>query len=301
MREFIREKMNCIYQDLNLELQLNGGNCCELKEVRFDGYNLPDYSLPMVQQLYLLRYFPAYLFEYYDIYKTLLNLNFINTKEINVLSIGAGCWLDYYGLHFALRDTGTRVKRLSYTPLDKIEWMYTDDLGNDCCYPEISDITNWSSLDWDRYNIIMFPKSIGEFSNETFGKLITAISNTEFCQTEICILCSYRATRVEYDVARLRAIVNTFINVHNYTSLDAVGNYYEFPDGEYYSDIHREAVYPKDIYDAVSELLCSCDTYRRNNYNSCEDDCKSLNRRPMKKTSYIKYDIIRLKWIPPIY
>jgi hypothetical protein len=67
----------------------------------YEGGCLPDYAEPFVRQYYSLRYFPAYLFEYYCMYCRILKKDLVDTP-LNVLSIGAGHGVDYYGLHFAL-------------------------------------------------------------------------------------------------------------------------------------------------------------------------------------------------------
>ena len=59
---------------------------CLLKDVTYLGGNIPDYSSIAVQQLYLLKYFPAYLIEYYDIYRDVLTDKFIKLP-LNILSL----------------------------------------------------------------------------------------------------------------------------------------------------------------------------------------------------------------------
>lgn len=52
--------MNEIYDDFMLELD-EVKYYCDLKGLRYDGNNIPDYNNPLIQKYYLLRYMPAYL------------------------------------------------------------------------------------------------------------------------------------------------------------------------------------------------------------------------------------------------
>jgi hypothetical protein len=66
----------------------------------------------------VLGYLPAYLAEYRLIYGDILARGFL-PKPLNVLSIGCGCGVDYWGLHFAARDDHASYSPgLRYTGLD---------------------------------------------------------------------------------------------------------------------------------------------------------------------------------------
>ena len=98
------------------------------------GGNIPDYSKPEIQQLYLLKYFPAYLIEYYEIFNDILKYKFI-ALPFNVLSVGTGCGIDYWGLEFALRDHGMdSADYVYYTGIDKIPWNYREYLAIKIAY-----------------------------------------------------------------------------------------------------------------------------------------------------------------------
>ena len=60
MREFIGRVMDRVFNDFKDNLQQQD-SMCGLNNVRFDGGNVPDYTDSIKIQLYLLRYFPAYL------------------------------------------------------------------------------------------------------------------------------------------------------------------------------------------------------------------------------------------------
>ena len=83
---FAMEKLKEIFFDFldNLEEK---EYLCELKNFGFKGEVLPDYQNQFIQQYYLLKYFPAYLTEYYFLYNEIIKKNFLK-DNYNILSIG---------------------------------------------------------------------------------------------------------------------------------------------------------------------------------------------------------------------
>jgi len=52
----------------------------------------PDYNIPMNQHLYVLKYFPAYLYEYTKMYQQIFRRAVKRKiKRLTVLSFGCGC------------------------------------------------------------------------------------------------------------------------------------------------------------------------------------------------------------------
>lgn len=288
MRDFINDKLTQVHNDFLKEIS-RFKICCVLKDLRFNGGNIPDYNLEYMQQLYLLRYFPAYLIEYYDIYKNIINLSFID--RYSVLSIGSGCGIDYYALYFALNQNHDLI---CYTGVDSCDWNYRDSLGNHEYYFENIDINNWTKFDWDGYNVIIFPKSIGEFSNDTFNALLKAIEKSRFKSNRLILVSSLRSSRVDDDGERLTRIINVFENHHEYNCMDDKNNYIHYRQNvrldEYFPQFH----YPNHILESITSLIENCDTYSRNG-EACKDDCQYINKWPILKTGLIKYQIKRLE------
>ena len=54
----------------------------------------------VITQLYILRYYPAYLCEYKYLYKKIISTKLL--AKYNILSIGCGCCVDYHGAYLAL-------------------------------------------------------------------------------------------------------------------------------------------------------------------------------------------------------
>jgi hypothetical protein len=169
LRDFISRKINYIFKDFKKNLE-EIGTFCELKDLRFDSNHTPDYDKIIIQRLYLLRYFPAYLVEYYLMFQDMFKKKFLG-KDLNIISIGAGCGIDYWGCKFASDELVEKIN-IRYTGMDIIDWKYWDSLGNEECYFLERDINQMDALDEEEYNVIVFPKSIGELSNETFTNLL---------------------------------------------------------------------------------------------------------------------------------
>ncbi|WFD09777.1 hypothetical protein [Tepidibacter hydrothermalis] len=289
MRDFLKNSMEQIYNDFIEELD-NMDCCCELKNLRFDSANIPNYSNRIIQQLYLLRYFPAYLFEYFDVYSDLIKKH--SLEDYNVLSIGSGCGIDYYGLHFALDRNNESI---CYTGVDKINWSYRFDLENDEYYFINEDISNWDKLDWDGYNILIFPKSIGEFTEKDFKKLLDMLRRSKFKHEDIYIISSIRELNDDIDTRRLVKIINVLEKKHKYKCLDDKTTYTHYIENVGIRKFFDDFIYPDEILSEILQILNHCNKYKENGYNSCEHDCESLlNKWPILKTGHIKYQIKKL-------
>ena len=188
MERFIERKLRKVFRDFQQEADSVGG-LCACKDLTYEGGNRPDYKSALVQQYYMLRYFPAYLAEYYLMYKHMLQERFLG-ESLKVISIGSGCGIDCWGLYFAICDSGGDPKRVNYTGIDIVKWKYQEILHIDNSYFINKDITEWTKLDENDYNVIVFPKSIGEFSDKDFNIVCDIFVNTDFSEKRICGLCS---------------------------------------------------------------------------------------------------------------
>jgi hypothetical protein len=186
MERFIETKMAEVIQDFKASVE-EKGCLCDLKTLTYEGGKTPDYSQAFVQQYYMLRIFPAYLFEYFSIYQKILEKKLV-TPPLNVISIGCGCGVDYYGLDHALRYHRKYAPGLRYTGVDVVRWKYRDKLGrDDSVFFLKKDISEWGELDETDYNIIMFPKSIGEFPSTVFTHIKKMLRDSTFERDRISV------------------------------------------------------------------------------------------------------------------
>lgn len=297
MREFIKEKMDEIFNDFKEDLN-SRDRFCILKDFRFDGGHTPNYNNEIIQRYYLLKYIPAYLVEYKEMYKYMLQKEFIG-NNLNVLSIGCGCGIDLWGLKFAIDDYEEEIE-IEYTGLDVVDWLYWDNLNIDDCYYINDNIMDMRVLDERNYNVIMFPKSIGELDKETFKNLKRVFENTNFCSTKIVLLSSIRKTRRDDDIDRFAQIVDIFEETHGYECIDDKYEYHYFNqdfDGQYprLQDVFKEYIYPNEIREFMTKINHKCQGYIENDYEPCEDKCNNMNRYPITRASQIEFQVVRLQ------
>ncbi len=294
MEEFIASKMKRIHKDFACRVKREK-SLCKCKAFSYEGGGQPDYSDRLIQQYYLLRFFPAYLAEYYLMYKNLKSQKFLG-KDLNVLSIGCGCGLDLWGLYLAFRhQLKKKAVAVRYTGVDIIDWRYWDTVALDEVYFANEDISTWKKLDEESYNIIVFPKSINEFSNESFDRICAAIANTKFTQGRVVAMCSLMVKGKEIDSQRFRRIANLLQKDHDYECMDELDEYWMVKKDQGIRAICPEFVYPQEIYDEVIKLQTACPQYALNGHKSCEDGCSSLNRKPILRTTYINYKLLRFE------
>jgi len=293
MKEFIVNMMERIFIDFYDEVGEMDSLCC-LKGFRYDGNNLPEYSDENIRRLYLLRYLPAYLVEYFLIYKKILKSNHIK-KAFNIISIGSGCGLDYYGAHFAVKFFGLDKKHIRYTGLDAIDWEYKKKLRNNKIYFVNEDINEWEELDEDGYNIIIFSKSIGEFDIKTFSNIKNIFKFTSFSEDRICLVCSLREQRKSFDIDRFEEITKIMKDEHAFKTEDDPRIFYYYKDRQWLGHLCGDFNYPDHIKDFITSLSQKCPNFKKNGNKSCEPDCSDiLDRYPILTDSYINYQFVRL-------
>lgn len=318
MEAFIKEKMDTIYQEFNNSLE-SVPNLCFLRGMFRDDVNVkqkPKYSEKIVQQLYLLRYMPAYLAEYYMLYLEALQ-NFIplnSNDKIKVLSIGAGCGIDYWALHFALRDLiKNDIKEdwqswfkdhVIYKGVDLEAWSYKDNLSNNSNF-NISegDIAEIEIDELKEYNILFFPKSLCELTDETFTKFKAILEKTNFESSKLIIITSKIKSALEIENKRLDEICKILQNKkiyiwNNVTKLQ----FHPIKDEETIKDEQQKSSKYPGIRSYCKQFKYPHDWTYLNRLNSqckkshCTSKCKScdndLNRSPVLNTNYIYGSIL---------
>jgi len=276
--------LESVFTDFSSSIK-NTDRLCSLKTLSFLNSSTPDYSNRMIQQLYLLRYAPAYISEYEAFYNALMDLEG-SPSFLRIFSIGSGSGLDYYGAYRAIKKKGLPSDTLYYSGIDAIDWYYRTTLDNHryCFYKQ--DVTRLHFLP-DRFiNVLLFPKSICEFSDESFSRLLKVISSTAFCSEQINICASVRRSHLHDDYERLVEVVKCLLLKGEYTIHLNHNSICDNVQGESIS-------YPEHIFKFLSNLRAYCAAYRQGICRG-KRDCDSLNRKPMKDTSYRQYWIIRL-------
>lgn len=296
MEQFIDTKLRTVFEDLR-QLAAQTRRLCACKGVTYEAGQSPDYADPMVQESYMLRFFPAYLAEYYFMYKNTLARDFL-PEQLNVLSIGCGCGVDLWGLYYAIRERRENPNtRINYTGVDLVEWRYRDPFGLQHVRFLNQDITAWEELDSHYYNVFVFPKCIGEFPDNVFDAICEMFTNSHFDEQRVCGLCSLMETGKEEDAARFRRIAQIMQTVHGFNCLDNLNTYRQpqNPRGGLRSaNICPTFLYPNDLKPMVRNLLSECPTHQANG-EPCQEDCEKLNRSPILLATYVNYQLLRFQ------
>lgn len=191
-----------------------------IREVTFEGGNLPDYSQPMVQNVYALRFMYARAFGYREMFRCLLRTGGIPKQvPLNILSIGCGSGIDYWAACMACREGSKSEepdKYAFYTGLDLIDWQRKwgkKYLGSSADYVQCDAVEYLEKQPFLRQNVFVFPQSISEFSEEDFEKICAVFAGKRFCypsryrdemneRDNVNILVSLRLTGLEEDKRR---------------------------------------------------------------------------------------------------
>jgi len=281
MKEFIMDKMNTIFGDFQGLIKRE--SLCDLKDFTFKGRKLPDYSNEKHQQLFLLRYLPAYLCEYKYLYRKVIRQG--QLARYNILSVGCGCFLDYHGLSFAAMQASVPTPIL-YTGIDMIRWEYNDFFYDSNIHFLQTEIENFPFPKNVDYNIIFFPKSLSEISDEGLNVLLENLQKVHFTSDHIYLISSCRDNGFTYDEAKYKEIIDTFRSMgfccNDYKGTQELTNKGSF----FYLD--SDFYYPDNIKNYLCELHTKCCKFVEHNDN-CDDDCEQLSRFPILTTKHVSF------------
>lgn len=138
-----------------------------------------NYSDPLEQQLYLLRYFYAYYYEY----RKILDCICQHFQEINVVSVGCGSCIDALALKHAFKGpTG-------YLGIDCVKWAYELPLPTNC---DFDDRITSSTEDYLKdATVLFFPKSLSDIENSEMNDIKQWIKKSKLTKDKICLAASF--------------------------------------------------------------------------------------------------------------
>jgi len=252
---------------------------------------IPDYTRSEVRQLYLLRYLPAYLVEYYIMYNGLINCGFLGLP-MSVISVGVGCGVDFYALHHVLSDR--RIWRhglVNYTGIDRVDWGYVYNFGHPGFALHHGDILHLEEFARADTNVLVFPKSIGEFSEQAFRHVLHLIQASRFNSPHLAVLSSLRVSSSRLDEQRTAAVVNALSRAHGYEVYRNTGVVRHESMG--ISKLNRNFCYPDELKHFVTSLADSCRARGRD--ENCISCSEQLNRSPILRTDHMSYQVICLQ------
>lgn len=286
--EFVAEKLRAICHDF-VELAREKQNLDDCESMHYEATNAPNYRVAMVQLLYLLRYLPAYLAEYYQMYKTLLEKHFL-IADPAVLSIGCGCGIDLWALAIALKDVKRDPRDLRWTGIDAVEWRHSDDVGLEAWFLTPRSIGEFDRLPEEDYNVILFPKSIGELSEDELHKLLVAMGRTRLSQGRIAVMASMTAKwREEEERSRLHRFSDELRQNHCYKLRRERTIFSGESDAKSVKSVHEAFCYPPSMLRTLSSLPDSLCGVAQSEGKRCAD-CRFPERTmPITTLKYFRY------------
>lgn len=198
----------------------------DLKELSFgDDYHPRNYQDPFVNAYYTLRYELGYAFEYSQVYGLLLSLAQQQKESLpfDVMSIGSGQGLDYWGLRYALSRCGANQPEVAWQGVDLESWpdhvledgvaQYSDDV-------DVRDVLGgMNSLD---VKVLMFPKVISELQGETIDYIISWLERVTYTR-DVHYLCFAHTERKSLDPSDSKhKVAGDCFRFPSDSSLDAV-------------------------------------------------------------------------------
>lgn len=295
MNEFIRSSLEPVHAAF-LEDTRSQSTFCWLKEFTF-GNGTPDYSNRVWQRFYLLRYFPAYLIEYYWFYRELLKT--IDVKvPLNVLSIGSGWMIDYFALFYAARSLNRH--QIRYTGLDRIDWHEIP-----CAFNEIPrdsirlSLESWRPDPGQSFNVVSFPRSFEEMSLKLLSDTILLLTAVDRPPQTVSIVLMASCAGVEKQIPdKLKVIVEAMSKSgYQLTGTVRSGN----RSGEMLrvncaiKDIYPPFRYPAHIRDDMLQLYRRCSGYE-NHPQWAEEQCKKrISRFPKCTVADMYYRIMQFE------
>lgn len=282
MKTMIHETLEKVITRFKLEIE---DTClCTLKTIRYNQGYSPDYTKKEIQNLYLLRYYPAYLCEYKFLYKDILRTKKVD--KLSILAVGCGCCVDYHGAFLA---KGRDFSEISYSGIDLIEWDCLDSFGNPNFNIIINDIKNVEFPKKNNYNVIMFPKSISEFDDESFESFLNALMKSKFTQDIVFLVSSVMNKGFIFDSKRYEKVVEFLKGIgyvcKNYNPTQ------EIKTKGGLNQLDSQFDYPNDIKDYIISLSNCCKKFKTSKTN-CYFDCKTqLNKWSILRTEYISFQI----------
>ena len=283
----IEEFLKLVCDELK-EYTSKADKLCKLLRLDFSGGKLPDYSDENIQQLYLLRYAFAYIFEYTEMYKTLLE-TIPQSKSISVTSLGCGAMLDYAALRMALKKTDNVGTVVDYMGMDTVFWKYSMPIhgGDRVCTRQDNAAVYMNETENLSSDIYIFPHSVSDFTQDDFDSMCNAFATKHILKERIHILFSLRADKKsnEMDDKRCRRIIEAVESNSHKLKTDYNVNADDRKYNKAIISIDGEFCYPDDVLYFVKHLYNRCNEHK----NCTEDYCHDMiNRSPVLYAKHMR-------------
>jgi len=283
--------MKKFLQDIYQEFKAEQDYWCNIVKSQFSNstyrkYENKQYGKKYIEQYYLLKYAPLYFEEYYEMYYKFLNL--YKKYNINILSIGVGAGLDFWGLTEAVVHLDKDIN-VDYMGIDLVDWHYRFD-GIRFLQKSLENITydDFNNFTYGQVNVIIFPKSIIEIDESLIKKfanfLIKSLQNKSFENIDIWFLISYIKKGIKINgLGKFKIIYKAFLENGyklKYGDIDKV---------EFSMDKDFKIIYPIDYKNGwMQDIKNHCNS--KCNYLQIQK-CNLVDQYPMLYKKHIAYGI----------
>lgn len=273
-QDFIDNFLSQVLEDFKKRIaQMD--SICFLETLNYENMRTPDYSNVIMREYYLLRYFYAYLAEYSQIYRSMIGKNYL-TPPLSVASIGCGAGIDYYALRFVVPPS---FKDFTYQGFDLIDWGFPENNSRTVFLQ-----ANISELNLENINVLIFPKSLSEFSDKDFEAFLVNLNPRKF-QDHICIVSSIMNVGGEHDIKRIQLLEEKFCQF-GYKSLNDSNETYTPTAESCYHVIGARC--PDYVTEYLSQLKALCEQTAPGCPN-CQ-----INKSPILRTEYMRFQTLFL-------
>ena len=301
--EVARDALNIAFEGLKKDLAPRA-DYCDLRDASFDDQTSIDYSNPRVQNLYLLRYLPAYLAEYTALYSMILHHNYIS-NPIRVLSIGCGCGLDCMGLMLCKDPATGRYlwedpSRVIYHGVDITRWALGERFVDETFKIFLEDAGSWTPPAGALYNVVIFPKSLSDIPYPSFLSFRKTLLSAGILQKKFVFAVSYgRVARAAWEKLKFVGVVSKCRETGFCPLLGDDPAMIEQSDDPtlLLNDLYPDFSYPPDIRDYLLNLSSACPAGNGSQITRLKqcDTCKdALDRNPMSNLRYLGLNVVRM-------
>jgi len=275
VKELIRNFLNKIFKDF---LSMKDRWC----EINNFSLNTSSYRHPHCQKYYLLKYFPAYLAEYYLIYKTFFEK--YQPSQVNILSVGCGVGIDYLALKIYCSQYNISIP-ISYIGVDIIDW---EDRFSEIYFIH-SNITEIDVILFQNINVIFFPKILTELSQESLKSISQKILSCQL--NEIYFLNSYITDNAKDNtriggIDEFQLICNNLIQ-NGYEVDSKCTTYSYYPNSDGIMNLCSFFEYPDEIKVKLANLQDIC-SRQNNQCNFCQ-----INTYPILTSKYFAFNTFK--------
>ncbi|MDZ5473821.1 hypothetical protein SM124_19050 [Bacillus sp. 31A1R] len=190
------------------------------------------------QRLFLLKNYPAYLYEYYLLAKATLEPSLL-VEPLNIISFRSGSGIDYDAYYGALDEE--HISSFSYTGIEPDLWPDQSGAPPNYLSWVWGEMNDLSQLSLNDSNVLIFPKSLKKLTYQETDALKRMIQVSKMEREIICIAFSAEeGMKPEFERNKFYSFVHTIMKWQKYQFLDkstierdSLYNYYKARDGRF--------------------------------------------------------------------